>query len=79
MMMQAQMQSSMMFNQPSLMGSGFFAPPMGVRMTMGPMAGDMSMMMPPMAPGTPPPVQDHAKFGRVDAWRRDVAVEGEPA
>jgi len=74
MMMQAQLQNNMMFSQPSFMGPGFFGPPMGVGM--GPMmAGDMAMM----APGTPPPVQDPAKFGRVDAWRRDVAVEGEPA
>lgn len=81
MMMQAQLQSSLMFNQPSLMGSGFFGPPvaMGMGMPMGPVMGDMSMMAPPIAPGTPPPVQDPAKFGRVDAWRRDVAVEGEPA
>jgi len=80
MMMQAQLQSSMMFSQPSFMGSGFFVPPMGMGMGMGvaPMMGDPSMMIPPIAPGTPPPVQDPAKFGRVDAWRRDVAVEGEP-
>jgi len=82
MMMQAQLQSSMMFNQPSMMGSGFFGPPlgmgMGVGMGMGPVVGDMSMMVPSIAPGTPPPAQDPAKFGRVDAWRRDVAVEGEP-
>ena len=82
MMMQAQLQSNLMFSQPSLMGSGFFGPPMGmgmgVSMGMGPMVGDMSMMAPPIAPGTPPPVQDPAKFGRVDAWRRGVAVEGEP-
>lgn len=76
-MMQAQLQNSMMFSQPSFMTPGFFGPPMG--MGMGPMIGDMSMMVPPMAPGTPPPAQDPAKFGRVDAWRRDVAVEGEPA
>ena len=79
MMMQAQLQSSMMFSQPSLMGSGFFGPPMGIGMGMGPMMGEMPMMPPSMAPGTPPPAQDPAKFGRVDAWRRDVAVEGEPA
>jgi len=78
MMMQAQLQSSMMFNQPSFMGSGFFGPPIGMGMGMGPMMGDLSMVSPPVAPGTPPPAQDPAKFGRVDAWRRDVAVEGEP-
>ena len=77
MMMQAQLQNNMMFSQPSFIGPGFFGPPMG--MGMGPMMGDMPMMAPAIAPGTPPPVQDPTKFGRVDAWRRDVAVEGEPA
>ena len=75
-MMQAQLQNSMMFSQPSFMGPGFYGPPMG--MGMGPMMGDISMMAPPMTPGTPPPVQDPTKFGRVDEWRRGVAVEGEP-
>jgi hypothetical protein len=79
MMMQAQMQSSMMFSQPTFMAPGFYGPPMGMGMGMAPVMGDMAMMAPGMAPGTPPPVQDPAKFGRVDAWRRDVAVEGEPA
>lgn len=80
MMMQAQLQNSMMFSQPPFMGPGFYPPPvgMGMGMGMGPVMGDMSMMVAPIAPGTPPPVQDPAKFGRVDAWRRDVAVEGEP-
>ena len=82
MLVQAQLQNSMMFSQPSFMGPGFFGPPMGVGvgmgMGMGPVMGDMSMMMPPMTAGTPPPAQDSAKFGRVDAWRRDVAIEGEP-
>ncbi|KAF9651157.1 hypothetical protein BDM02DRAFT_978593 [Thelephora ganbajun] len=78
MMMQAQLQSSMMFTQPSFMGSGFFGPPVGMSMGMGMGMGMGPMMVPPVAPGTPPPVQDPAKFGRVDAWRRDVAVEGEP-
>jgi hypothetical protein len=88
MLVQAQLQNSMMFSQPSFMGPGFYGPPMGVGvgvgmgmgmgMGMGPVMGDMSMMVPPMAPGTPPPAQDPTKFGRVDAWRRDVAVEGEP-
>jgi hypothetical protein len=63
-MVQAQMHQSMFFGAPSVMGSGFM-PPMG-----GPM-----MMMPP-APPSPPPMHDPAKFGRVDRWRRDVAVEG---
>jgi hypothetical protein len=83
MLVQAQLQNSMMFSQPSFMGPGFYGPPMGMSMGMGmgmgPVMGDMSMMVPPIAPGTPPPAQDPAKFGRVDAWRRDVAIEGEPA
>lgn len=78
MMMQAQLQNSMMFSQPSFMGPSFYGPPMGMGVGIGPVMGDVSMMVPPLAPGTPPPVQDPAKFGRVDAWRRDVAVEGEP-
>lgn len=67
MMMQAQMQSNMFFS-PSVMGSGFFPP------VMSPM-----MMMPPISIPSPPPIHDEVKFGRVDRWRRDVAVEGEPA
>ena len=79
MVMQAQMHNSMMFNQPSFMGPpAFYGPPMGMGMGMGPVMGDVPMVVPAMPPGTPPPVQDPAKFGRVDAWRRDVAVEGEP-
>lgn len=78
MMMQAQLQNSMMFSQPSFMGPRFYGPPMGMGMGMGPAMGDMSMIVAPMPPGTPPPAQDPAKFGRVDAWRRDVAIEGEP-
>ena len=62
---------SMMFGAPSMMGSGFFAPQM-TGMTAPPM-----MMYPPQLPPTPPPMQDAAKFGRVDKWRHDVAVEGE--
>ncbi|TRM67562.1 hypothetical protein BD626DRAFT_479156 [Schizophyllum amplum] len=60
--------ASMYFN-PSMVGSGFFAPPMGT---------GMMPMAPVQAPPSPPPVQDPMKFGRVDRWRRDVAVEGEP-
>ncbi|KAJ3567506.1 hypothetical protein NP233_g6328 [Leucocoprinus birnbaumii] len=74
MMMQAQLQNSMFFN-PSMMGSGFFPPPMATPM-MPPM-NPMMMMQPPMPIPSPPPVQDAAKYGRVDKWRRDVAVEGE--
>ncbi|KAG5646568.1 hypothetical protein DXG03_002871 [Asterophora parasitica] len=68
-MMQAQMQNSMYFSTPSMMGgpSPFFGPPM------------MPMMMqPPMPIPSPPPIHDQAKYNRVDSWRRDVAVEGEP-
>jgi hypothetical protein len=66
MMMQAQMQNSMFFN-PAMMGSGFFTP----------MAVPPMMMGVPMAPPSPPPAHDAGKYGRVDRWRRDVAVEGE--
>jgi len=65
-MMQAQMQNSMFFN-PAMMGSGFFTP-----MAVAPM-----VMGVPMTSPSPPPVHDAVKFGRVDRWRRDVAVEGE--
>ncbi|PFH52711.1 hypothetical protein AMATHDRAFT_73848 [Amanita thiersii Skay4041] len=66
MMMQAQFQNSMFFNPPSMLGSGFFGPPV-----MPPM-----MMAPPIPVPSPPPAHDEAKFGRVDKWRHDVAVEG---
>ncbi|KAG2367393.1 hypothetical protein BDR07DRAFT_1326932 [Suillus spraguei] len=66
MMMQAQIQNSMFFN-PAMMGSGVFTP-----MAIPPM-----MMGVPMAPPSPPPAHDAGKYGRVDRWRRDVAVEGE--
>ncbi|KAI0080894.1 hypothetical protein K474DRAFT_1769128 [Panus rudis PR-1116 ss-1] len=71
MMMQAQaaqMHQSMIFGVPSMMSSGFFGPPM---------QPPPPMMVPPVLPATPPPIQDPAKFGRVDKWRRDVAVEGQ--
>lgn len=69
MMMQAQtaqLHQSMIFSAPSMMASGFFGPPMAP-----------PMMMPPPIATTPPPVQDVAKFGLVDKWRHDVAVEGD--
>ncbi|KAF7976294.1 hypothetical protein HWV62_7206 [Athelia sp. TMB] len=66
MMMQAQMQQSMFFGPPAMMASGFFGPPMG----------PMPMMSPPV-PQMPP--QEVNKFARVDNWRRDVAVEGQPS
>ncbi|KAG1768221.1 hypothetical protein EDD22DRAFT_873430 [Suillus occidentalis] len=66
MMMQAQIQNSMFFN-PAMMGSGVFTP----------MAVPPMMMGVPMAPPSPPPAHDAGKYGRVDRWRRDVAVEGE--
>lgn len=65
-MMQAQMQNSMFFN-PAMMGSGVFTP----------MAVPPMMMGVPMAPPSPPPAHDSGKYGRVDRWRRDVAVEGD--
>ncbi|KAH7887754.1 hypothetical protein F5I97DRAFT_1806429 [Phlebopus sp. FC_14] len=67
MMMQAQMHNSIYFGAPAMLGSGFFGPSMGA---------PLAMMGMPVAP-SPPPVHDAAKFGRVDKWRRDVAVEGE--
>ncbi|KAL0949965.1 hypothetical protein HGRIS_009985 [Hohenbuehelia grisea] len=65
-MMQAQATNSMFFN-PSMMGSGFFGPPM---------ASPAMMMAPPAPMPSPPPLNDANKYGRVDRWRRDVAVEG---
>ncbi|KAH8105964.1 hypothetical protein BXZ70DRAFT_1037024 [Cristinia sonorae] len=64
---QAQMHQSMIFGAPSMMGSGFFPPPMA-----------HPMMMAPQAPLAAPPLNDAVKFGRVDKWRHDVAVEGLP-
>ncbi|KAG1779703.1 hypothetical protein EV702DRAFT_965890 [Suillus placidus] len=66
MMMQAQIQNSMFFN-PAMMGSGVFTP----------MAVPSMMVGVPVAPPSPPPAHDAVKYGRVDRWRRDVAVEGE--
>ena len=66
MMMQAQLHNSMFFSPPSMLGSGFFGPPV-----MPPM-----MMQPPIPIASSPPADDTAKFGRVDKWRHDVAVEG---
>ncbi|KAL6309596.1 hypothetical protein BKA93DRAFT_273644 [Sparassis latifolia] len=62
----ARMHQSMIFGAPSMMSSGFFGPPI-----------PPPMMMPPQLTATPPPIPDTAKFGRVDRWRHDVAVEGE--
>jgi hypothetical protein len=70
MMMQAQLHNSMFFGPPAgMMGPSFFAPPMAAPLMMAP---------PPMPMPSPPPLQDPAKFGRVDRWRRDVVVEGKP-
>jgi hypothetical protein len=74
MMMQAQFQNPMFFNPP-MMGSGFLPPPMATPM-MAPM-NPMMMMQTPMSIPSPPPIHDTANYGRVDKWRRDVAVEGE--
>lgn len=78
MMMQAQMQQSMFFGPPSMMSSGFFGPPMA---PMAPVPSPM-MMGPMISPQqmSPPSVgNDSAKYGRVDRWRHDVAVEGQPS
>lgn len=69
MMMQAQMHNNLYFGSPAMMGSGFFGTPMNMGMGVPPLMG---IPMPP----SPPPVHDAAKYGRVDRWRRDVAVEG---
>jgi len=66
MMMQAQLHNSMFFSPPSMLGSGFFGPPV-----MPPM-----MMQQPISLPSPPPADESVKFGRVDKWRHDVAVEG---
>lgn len=66
MAMQARMANSIYHGAPTMMGSGFFGPPMAPMM-MGTM---------PIPPPSPPPLHDPAKFGRVDRWRHDVAVEG---
>jgi hypothetical protein len=73
MMMQAQMQQSMFFGAPSIMGSGFFGPSMSAMpspMIMGP------VLQQPLP--SPVPTPDAGKFGLVDRWRHDVAVEGQP-
>ncbi|TBU49371.1 hypothetical protein BD309DRAFT_74135 [Dichomitus squalens] len=66
--MAAAAQQSMIFGAPSMMGSGFFGPPM---------AAAAPIMAYPQLPPTPPPMQDAVKLGRVDKWRHDVAVEGQ--
>ncbi|KAI0304032.1 hypothetical protein BC826DRAFT_1095299 [Russula brevipes] len=68
-LLQAQMQQSMMFNPPSLMGSGFFGAPVMPQM--------MPLMPTPVPPSPPPDMQDTTKFGRVDRWRREI-VGGQP-
>ncbi|KAH9060886.1 hypothetical protein EDB87DRAFT_1561128 [Lactarius vividus] len=68
-MLQAQIQQSMMFSPPSLMGSGFFG---------APAIPQVVMPMIPPAPASPPlGAQDTTKFGRVDRWRREI-VGGQP-
>jgi hypothetical protein len=66
-MMQAQFQNSMMFAAPSFMGTGLYGSPIPSHMLAAP--------IPTMI--APPQLHDTNKFGRVDRWRRDVAVEGE--
>ncbi|KAI9467069.1 hypothetical protein BJY52DRAFT_1423819 [Lactarius psammicola] len=68
-MLQAQIQQSMMFSTPSLMGSGFFG---------APALPQVVVPMIPPAPASPPlGAQDTTKFGRVDRWRREI-VGGQP-
>jgi len=62
-MLQAQMQNSMFFSPPSMMAPQFFGPPMMPMMVQHPLQG--------------PSLPDEAKYGRVDKWRHDVAVEGD--
>lgn len=69
MMLHAQMQSNMLMNA-SLMGSSFYPPPVMNSLAM------MQMQVPVPIP-SPPPIQDEAKFGLVDRWRRDVVIEGD--
>jgi len=68
--MQTQLQNMFLGTQ---MSSGFFPPPLATPM----MGNHMMWMQPPVSIPSPPPAHDAAKFGRVDKWRRDVAVEGE--
>ncbi|VDB97139.1 unnamed protein product [Peniophora sp. CBMAI 1063] len=77
-MQQMQMQQSMMFSNPSLMGSGFFAPPamMTPAMNMNPMGMSMMPMAPPPS-GSPPPIQDSNKINFVDQWRKNIAVDSQ--
>ncbi|TDL29385.1 hypothetical protein BD410DRAFT_779783 [Rickenella mellea] len=70
MMFQAQMQNSMAFGPPTSMMNPSFSP-------FGAMQSPMMPMMVP-TPAFSLPAQDSQKYGRVDRWRRDVAVEGEP-
>ena len=64
-MLQAQMQNSMFFSPPSMMAPQFFGPPM------------MPMMVQPLQGPSLPAIHDEVKYGRVDKWRHDVAVEGD--
>ncbi|KAJ6613463.1 hypothetical protein B0H10DRAFT_2177198 [Mycena sp. CBHHK59/15] len=67
-MMAQQQQQQQFMMQAQLQNSMFFSPqPMMGSGFFGP----PMMMQAPM----PPPMHDEAKYGRVDRWRRDVAVE----
>lgn len=69
-LMQAQMQNNLFMNvHPPMMGGFYGAMPL--------LNSVMPMpQVPPLIP-SPPPVVDDANFGRVDRWRRDVAVDGD--
>jgi hypothetical protein len=69
-LLQAQLRNSVFFTSPPIVRPGFFGPPM---------AASMMIQQPPMPMSmpSPPPMHDAAKYGRVDRWRRDVAVEGD--
>ena len=68
-LLQAQMQQNMMFSPQSMMGPGFFGPPVMPQM--------MPLVTPPVPSSPPPAAQDMTKFGRVDRWRREI-VGGQP-
>lgn len=74
MIIQAQIQQSMFFGPHPMMNTGFYGPSMAPVAPVPPPI-IMGPMMAPQ-PISPPSVgRDSAKYGRVDRWRHDVAVE----